>query len=831
MASSESLLFCPAVFSRLLRLVLLVGSLVTTGGAVLAQDFRPIPRQVLVITEAGADFQDNDIQLMLAMPLYHLGLRPYFLDPSQEPLPSDAEMELYRGILLYTHVVDCKPDLRRWLVDQRAAGRKLVLLSTLAEDPEEVPSPCAEDDEDVNELYEPLDLTYSSVLTAKGAEDLVEVLDAEDGLFGFEKELSDIARLPYVFMRATGSSESLLEVWMRDIENSETDLVVTGPWGGYAVTEYLWVQTEEKDFAYWVVDPLAFLERAFDWEGMPRVEANVLNGRRVFFAHIDGDGFNSYAYDVPSKICGELIYDQILLEPKYQHLPQTISLISAEVDTATTHPVEASIPTARRVFDLENVEAASHAFSHPMEWPEGTLAFNDIVLDGVPYRFDSHKETVGSLEFLSQFAPPERPARVMLWSGSCNPEEYTLRGLREAGMYNMNGGDPRLDEEYDSWSQVAPPVWQVGKEFRFSSGAANEYLMTNEWAPPFTGFRNIVETFRNTERPRPLTPVDVYYHFYIAERDHAFETLKTVLDWCLRHDLAHLFVSEYLDGMIDLLDTRLSRDGDWYRVENEGKLPSIRFDGESRHVDLTSSQGVLGYRHRWGSLYVFLDGSKDHRFRLTDEEQTVLRVLESSRPLTLLPRKQEGELLAFRSQGPGEAVYRFGGLEPGEYVSVERIGGPASAYRDPILQVDARGALEIRARCGQGAEVRVTSSSETAYRLHQWNIWFADEGRYILLCLALTGLSWGLCRFHRPRIEVREASDLVLPGLSDDEEESARGAEEDVDASGVGLVVEAGTMDGAPSFEDSMPAGGVGPWSDEMMAALRARARDEEDPT
>jgi hypothetical protein len=351
--------------------------------------------------------------------------------------------------------------------------------------------------------------------------------------------------------------------------------------------------------------------------------------------------------------------------------------------------------------------------------------------------------------------------------------------------------------------------------------------MTNEWAPPYTGFRNIVDTFRNTERPRPLTPVDVYYHFYIAERQIAFRTLTTVFDWCLRQNYSKLFVSEYLQIMNDLVDARLEEDGDWYRVLNQGKLPSIRFDGEPRQVDLSSAKGVLGFRHRWGSLYVFLDGGKEHRFRLTTGEQTGLRLLEASRPLEMLSRNEEGELLAFRSSGPGWAEFRFGGLDPGTYVSVRRVGGPATAHRDPILAIDARGELFIRARFGRSAEVHVESSSEASFRLNQWNVWFADEGRYMLLGLALSLLSWGLCRYHRPRFQPRSRTNKTPPG-EEQLNETGHDSLETRENGEPQLVVEVGAATrGQP--KEHLPAGGVGPWSSDMVAALQNRADEEED--
>lgn len=800
---------------RLVRALLAAWLLVVGATAAVAQGLAIQPRRVLVLLDSreGDDFEDNDFQHYLAFPTYHLGLRPVYWDLADGLPPGPHDMEQFRGVALFVHQLDCNQELRDWVTAQGAAGRKVLFLSYIApsEDPVEV-EPCEEGDEVVNKFYEDFGIYTSSLLTAEGAEDDVRIKSARSGWFDFEIRLEDIAHPPYVFQRSTGEANQVhLSAWIQDVEDSHTDLVLTGPWGGWAATEYLWgPRGEGRDYEAYLADPFRFLEAAFEWQDMPRVEANVLHGKRVFFSHIDGDGFNSFAYDRPSKICGEIVYEDILKDERYAELPHTISVISAEIDPATTHPVEASIPTAKRIFDLDHVEAASHAFSHPMDWRGDTLAFEDIVLDGEKYTFDRRKETVGSLETIAELCPPARKPRVMLWSGSCNPDEETLRVTREGGYFNMNGGDPRLDEEYDSLTQVPAPVWQVGQELRFSSGAANDFLLTNEWTPPFTGFRGITETFRRTEEPRPLTPVDVYYHFYIAERNESFRTLKSVFNWCLAQDFARLFTSEYLAAMRDLVDAEVLAGPDgWFGARTAGALPALRFDGEVRHVDMGSAEGVLGYTHRWDALYVYLDDGENHRFQLVGEDRGGLRLEHATRPLHIL--EPEGDVgLAFRSSGPGHSRFRFQGFEPGAFVSVTRDGGPAVLHPTQVLQVGDEGELDLDLELGLGAEVRVRASSMAAYHEYEWRLWFGREGRFVLLAAVVTVLGWLLCRFYLPQLQPAETGQ-PSPELV---------------AGAAGFEVEAGTSPAADADETALPAGGVGPWAEPAVPGASAEDLD-----
>ncbi len=765
----------------------------------------PVPRGVLALYDSGDEetSEDNDVQRMMGFPFAHLGLRLELHDLAAGDPPEGEALADVRLVVLWMHQLDCRPGLRDWAVRNHLAGRRLLVLVATSPNLEPPPEPpCDEDDEAVNEVLRKLGLSHSSVFTSEGVEPFVRVRETAGEWFGFERPLEVGGAAPgYVFVRSLlPANRVLASAWIQDLPGSEADLVVVGPWGGFAVAEYLWGPRAFQDYDSWIIDPLRFLEAVSGFEGMPRVDANVLAGRRVFVAHVDGDGFNSYSRDRPNLICGEVVLKDILLAPDYEDLPQTISFISAEVDPATTHAIDGvSVPVARKILELPHVEAASHAFSHPMDWRDGTLAFEDILVSGRPYRFDRRQETLGSLSRIRELAPADRPPRVMLWSGSCNPDEETLRIVREAGFVNMNGGDPRLDDEYDSWSHVAPPVWPVGRELRWSSGAANDYLMTNEWSPPFTGFRKIIETFKRTSLPRPLTPVDVYYHFYIAEREVALGTLRNVLDWSRRQEFSKLFVSEYLEILGDARQARIEADGSVFRVTTGGKLATVRFDDETRSPDLSRSRGVLGFARKWGSLYVFLDDGPEHVFELGHEIPTGIRLEDATRPMARLA-PVEGELLAFRSGGPGTSRFTFAGLEPGGYLEVSVEGGRGTLSSRLVLQADPEGRVALALRLGRDARVGLSPSSLAEYQAYAWYAWFERQGRFVLLVAVLAGIGWGLCRWRVPLMP------LPLEAAGIEVVEGGRSSSVEVESE----------AHRAPAGPGGLPAGGSGPWSASM---------------
>ena len=101
----------------------------------------------------------------------------------------------------------------------------------------------------------------------------------------------------------------------------------------------------------------------------------------------------------------------------------------------------------------------------------------------------------------------------------------------------MNGGDSRLDGEYPSYHYVAPLYRQHEGFYQIHSSNSNENTYTNLWSGPFGGYVNAIQTFANTDSPRRILPVNVYYHFYSGERQAALEALRIVYNWV--HERLH----------------------------------------------------------------------------------------------------------------------------------------------------------------------------------------------------------------------------------------------------------------------------------------------------
>jgi hypothetical protein len=222
-------------------------------------------------------------------------------------------------------------------------------------------------------------------------------------------------------------------------------------------------------------------------------------------------------------------------------------------------------------------------------------------------------------------APPGKPVPVMLWTGWCNPAEDMLALSDSEGLYNLNGGDPVMDGLLPSTMHLAPPIHQVGQRRQYFTSGPNEYILTEEWQPPFHRWRNVLETFERSGSPRRVLPINVYYHWYLVEKSAALQAMGEVMEWVVRQRPAPLFVSEYIDVVRDFEDLRMARveagsDEAW-RVRNSGYCRTVRFDVWDRHLDLSRSRGVVGYERQPAqrALYVHLDESHDHTVVLSKE--------------------------------------------------------------------------------------------------------------------------------------------------------------------------------------------------------------------
>jgi len=656
-----------------------------------------LPRRVLALYKSAELFNTddgpraktatlNEVHLWAQMPLNWLGLVVDFHDVTGG-LPDDAVIARYRGVITWHQSEDIDDPLGylRWLGAQMRAGRRVVILGALGalRDRRTLKTPSLED---VSEVLKPSGLDFRGRWTASSR--AIELRFKDPAMMEFERRFGPALPNYYQVLSRRMDTRVHLTIGRRDAPDSDSHMVVTGPWGGFAGDDYVrYSQTVHTapppsrqgggvDAAYrvpeafrtrWWINPFAFFEAALGIAGWPRPDVTTLNGRRLFYSHVDGDGMRNVSEVRPGTLSGEIVREEILARVP---LPVTVSVVVAEVDPDLLGSARTA-GLARAMFALPNVEAASHSFTHPLDWERRTRSFN---LPRVPYSLDT--EIVGSVRYIEErLLPAGKRVRVFQWSGSTRVGEEALALVERLGLPNINGGDSMFDRQWPSYTSVAPLGRQVGRYWQNYTSASNENLYTNLWAGPFYGFRHVVDTFRNTETPRRVSPINVYYHFYSGERVASLAALRTVYDWARRQPVAPVFTSEYLAMVEGFRTARIARAGAGFRVWDHGALRTVRFDGGAAAVDMTRSRGVLGFARHQGSLYVHLEGAGEALVVPAAAPGASAYLASASHRISQW-RRQGGEL-AFALDGVGAKSAELGGLRSGGELEVEiaDIGG------------------------------------------------------------------------------------------------------------------------------------------------------------
>jgi len=548
-----------------------------------------LPREVLLPYDSrvnGAQ-ESAEVHRLLATPLEYLGYVPVYHDLATRGLPPASLGGRYAGIAYWAREPQTDGELQAWLALQVRDGVRIALFGTHIV---EAGSPLAA-------------LTgLQGITTLAAGRTRVR---HQDDLLGFEQAMPTRFE-PLGLQPRSVSAANRVHLSLEDASGRTADPVVTGDWGGVAITPAV-IEVDLDDTVRWRLDPFAFLSRSLDLQRAPMPDVTSEGGARLWMAHIDGDALPSWS-ELPGRRLGaEVIRDRIL---DRWPLPHTVSVVEAELTrlSAVADRRARMVSVARELFARPEVEIASHTFSHPFLW--GPV--RDAPTSGTAnlpvgdYRYSAEREVAGSAAFIDALlAPPGKRTRVMLWSGDALPGEDALAAAERAGLANMNGGLTTITHAYPVLHKVTPMARTVGERVQVYAPIMNENVYTNSWQGPFDGFRRVIETLELTERPRRLKPINIYYHFYAGTKAAAVRSLEEVYAWSTAQDMHPVTVSDYTSrvnvfrtaGMARTLDGR-------FRPSGLGALGSLRLVGEGDGPDERRSEGLSAVRRLHDGVYL-----------------------------------------------------------------------------------------------------------------------------------------------------------------------------------------------------------------------------------
>ena len=648
-----------------------------------------VSRKVLVLYNSGDGQTDRDNLVFqnCQTVLNYLGILCDYSDVAQQALPDDTAMEHYRGVItaFISNAIPNQATVSRWLVRQTELSKKLIILGDMGIRTDD------ESADDVGRIYRYLGLEYSGQFTQ--AKPLIRYVFKDPDRVEFERRYPLLPPGYELFRRVATDTTASLVIRRTDIKDSESAVVVTGPNGGFAYANYIVWQDPTTFLRQWYINPFTFFEVALGLQGLPRPDTTTLNGTRIAFSHVDADGFSSISLTDGESLCAEVLHDKVL---KRYPFPVTISVIVGEIDPQ----VEGSRKLqdiARDIYRLPNVEPASHSYSHPFYWDSRYASVYDhqygIRIEG--YRHDSKVEIDDSVKYINKnLLPPGTTCRVFQWTGNCLPLESDIARCDALGISNINGGDTMFDDQYNSYTSVAPIYRRVGSRYQVHAAQANENIITNNWTGPFYAYKGIITTMERTGYPRRICPINVYYHFFIAERKESLTSLQEVYEWVLDQDTARLYTSDYLEIVHDYLSATISQEGPGHFVVSDyGRCATIRFDDPSRPPDLVQCSNVIGYAVEPEGLYVSL---------VPDADEAVIHLSDGGIPAPL-PHvhrasgwitgiTRTGGSLGLQYRGFDRGTIILGGMQADSSFSVT---GTAVGNNTMQLSSDADGMLAI----------------------------------------------------------------------------------------------------------------------------------------
>ncbi len=602
----------------------------------------PIKREVLILyDDAKLDKKAGDtvITLMvfriLAMPLEYMGYIPIF-----EPLstwkytPSDSSR--YNSAVVWSeenYPLEHPKPFESTIDALIESGMKFLIIDSLAS--EKHPN-----------IFNKLHIKVKESSAGKVKKTIV----CKAGFAGFEADpIAEYSNDIFTPQNANPLCN------IKGAGESSTVVAIT-QWGGYILNSTFVLQINQKELL--TLNPFKILQETLRLQALPIPDPTTENGRRLLFSHIDGDGIVSRAEWDSSLFAGEVLYSEIFTQ---YPIPISASIIEGETAPYGIYPKDSqkAEQIVRQIYTLPNIEAASHTFSHPFFWRHvhnGTLD-SHAHLPIKEYRFSVTREINGSLTYINHLQDSKRkPAKTIFWSGDCRPTQEVLHYMYHQNILQINGGDTTITNREPWLSKVAPFGRKTGAYWQIFTGAQNENVFTNDWLGPFWGYKQVIQTFKLTETPRRLKPIDIYYHMYSGSKKSSLTAIKQVYGWALSQETMPIFTSEYIPKVMDFYEVAIAKTSNGWKIKGMDTLKTLRLS-TGMFVDLNGSSHIVGYKETSSGLYLHLDTNSTATIVTAPKLRIQSGLIDAN--IALRQFHQEGKNRLFSFGGHVPAQLRF----------------------------------------------------------------------------------------------------------------------------------------------------------------------------
>jgi len=569
-----------------------------------------IRRDVLILFNQSA-FKDknpvySDVHLSISMPIEHYGYVPVLYDISTKELPKRVEDRYHSVIVWVGGETKNSAKLHEWALKVKEKNIKILFFDNFG-----FPSSSKNlkdfgltKETNKNKLQSPFHVEYDSDYKP------------------YEMRHKGTYRSELLKTKSAKNAKSIIKIKHKNGQTS-SPIAIT-PWGGYALASSFLIDIDNVN--YWTINPYQFIKEALAFDEIPMPDLTTEAGRRILFIHIDGDGFVEFVRMQKSLLSTEYLIEHIY--KKYQ-IPHTISLIQGEMQNLFPKLTKRMENVARELYAIPWVEPASHTLSHPFFWADVIKPENASAKVGMKYHlpiknynFSLKKETIDSVDYVLNLAPKSKQKeRIMFWSGDCQPPKSVLEYVEKNGIITLNGGDTTVQKKTPTLNYVAPFGLQRDEYWQIYTGQQNENVYTHDWLGPYWGFRNVIETFKMTDKPYRIKPINIYYHLYSGSKLASFNALKEVYEYAIKQKTSKLYASQYIKKGQGFYHTALGRTKNGFEIRNQGFLRTLRFD-KKINIDMQNSKGVAGHNFDNNSSYIILDNSGKYELILNKNNRS-----------------------------------------------------------------------------------------------------------------------------------------------------------------------------------------------------------------
>ena len=600
-----------------------------------------IKREILtLIDDTKKDITILPSHQIGALPLEYQGYIQTLYNINKKGLPDPEQMTQYAGVVVWLTIDYKDPDkLISWIKKLHKHNIYVAFASSFG-------------------FNDSMLLQELGIETKDSQENVQRRIIHKDPIMDFEIK-SSISNETLYFSPPIGSKALFT---YKDTNGDTSTPVAITPWGGYALFDNFIADIGNENM--WVINPFEYFKQALRLKPLPVPDPTTENGSRLFFTHTDGDGYVSRVEFNPEKLSGEMIYTEIL--KKYK-IPFSISFIGAEVLPNGLYPKlsKRCLTTLKKIYALPNVEPATHTFTHTFFWGKiknGNLK-PEYRLKPKGYKYSISYETKGMLDFINKNLlnkNKQKKAKTVFWSGDCAPRKNVLSFIYKHNILNINGGDTTINNTEPWLALVAPLGLARGEYYQIYTGEQNENVFTNDWLGPFWGFKKVVQTFKLTNRPRRLKPIDVYYHLYSGSKKASLNALRYVFDWVLKQpNIMPIFTSSYIPKVMDYYTVSMANEGDNWLIDGMRDLKTVRLETKKQHINYVNSPTTVGEKRFNNRTYIAFNPQQSHFISLVTKQENTNYLVSANAKLVQTIHKNKTNRYIFAGEVDLKLTYHL----------------------------------------------------------------------------------------------------------------------------------------------------------------------------